>query len=256
MRLAPVITIGARRLAFRATPGNHLSSGKGAGEPRDRPADWPPGRRSGKNGAMTWTPPRTADLEPYLRGDGVIETTAPEILELASALGGQDVGDLVFTRRAFTWVRDEVAHSYDAKDPRVTITATEVLGERVGLCYAKSHLLTALLRSRGIATGLCYQRLSTEGGHVIHGLIAVHLDGRWRRLDPRGNNDRVSSSFDLEHERLAYSVDPEAGEVDYPEVRALAAAEVIDALRGGVDVLSLPLPSELAGTDRETLPLG
>lgn len=120
----------------------------------------------------------------------------------------------------------------------------------MGLCYAKSHLLTALLRSRGVPAGLCYQRLGTGEGHVIHGLIAVHFGGRWRRLDPRGNNDRVHSTFDLERERLAYPVDQAAGEIDYPEVRAVVAAEIISALRGGMDVLSMPLPSVLGGADR------
>jgi transglutaminase-like putative cysteine protease len=79
-------------------------------------------------------------------------------------------------------------HSLDAGDPRVTVTAAQILIEGVGLCYAKSHLLIALLRSRGIPAGLCYQRLTDgDSGHMVHGLVAVHLDGGWHRQDPRGN---------------------------------------------------------------------
>ena len=64
---------------------------------------------------------------------------------------------MAFTRAAFEWVRDSIGHSYDVSDPRITLSATEVLEHRVGLCYAKSHLLAALLRAEGIPTGLCYQ---------------------------------------------------------------------------------------------------
>jgi len=39
----------------------------------------------------------------------------------------------------------------------VTCSASEVLREGTGICFAKSHLLAALLRAVGIPAGLCYQ---------------------------------------------------------------------------------------------------
>lgn len=187
----------------------------------------------------------TMHLEPYLVSDSIVQASALEIIDLAHRLRTSNPSDLAFMQAAFEWVRDHIDHSYDVADPRVTITATEVLAAGVGLCYAKSHLLAALLRSEGIPTGLCYQRLATEHGHVIHGLVAVYVEGYWRRLDPRGNNDRLSSSFDLENESLAYWPNPQLGEIDYPQVYALPASEVIIALAPRDNALAMALPSTL-----------
>jgi hypothetical protein len=48
-----------------------------------------------------------------------------------------------------------------------------------------------------VPAGLCYQRLGDGDGHVLHGLVAVHLDGRWHRIDARGNNAHVDARFTL-----------------------------------------------------------
>jgi len=201
----------------------------------------------GKNVAMMWIAPETDDLAPYLRSDSIVEAGSPAIAELAQRLRAAtaSTAEHDFIRAAFDWVRDQILHSFDARDPRVTLTATEVLTHRVGLCYAKSHLLAALLRSEGVPAGFCYQRLETETGHVVHGLVAVYSGGHWHRLDPRGNNERVTSSFDLEHEKLAYKTDPTLGEIDYPGVYAAPAAEVVSALGTGRDALAMPLPAGL-----------
>lgn len=88
-------------------------------------------------------------------------------------------------------------------------------------CYAKSHLLAALLRANGIPAGLCYQRLtiSNDGPpFCLHGLNAVFLDNYgWYRVDARGNNDNVDARFTPPVERLAFSTDME-GECDFPEI--------------------------------------
>lgn len=185
------------------------------------------------------------NLEPYLVSDSIVQASASEIVGLARQLRTNNPEDLAFLKAAFEWVRDRINHSFDVADPRVTFTATEVLVAGVGLCYAKSHLLAALLRSEGIPTGFCYQRLATERGHVIHGLVAVHVNGQWRRLDPRGNNERVSSSFELEEESLVYRPNPELGEVDYPMVFAHPVPEVVIAFGTGNNALAMRLPSVL-----------
>ncbi len=86
--------------------------------------------------------------------------------------------DADFAKVAFGFVRDNISHSWDAKDPRVTLSASDVLRQGVGLCCAKAHLLAGLLRAQGVPTGLCYQRLTDDGEQFdVHGLTAVYLDG-------------------------------------------------------------------------------
>lgn len=191
----------------------------------------------------------------YLAADAVVEADAEPVRALAAQLRAEHGDDVAFTRAAFEWVRDEVAHSWDAKDPRVTCTATEVLTERVGLCYAKSHLLAAVLRAEGVPTGLCYQILTDataapvpEDEYMVHGLVAVHLDGGWHRLDPRGNKPGVDARFSLDEEHLAWPVRPELGEQDLPEVHVVPHPVVLAALASADDVLELcgRLPGSLS----------
>ncbi|SEM16971.1 transglutaminase-like domain-containing protein [Rhodococcus maanshanensis] len=180
-----------------------------------------------------------APPENYLAGNEFIDVDDQSVRALALTLRQGAGGDVPFAKAAFEWVRDEVGHSYDVQDPRVTLTASEVLAQRVGLCYAKSHLLAALLRSEGVPTGLCYQRLAHGDGHVLHGLVAIYLNGAWRRQDPRGNKEGVDAQFSLDSEQLAWHVVPALGEVDYPQIFAAPAPCVVETLRGATDVLSL-----------------
>jgi transglutaminase-like putative cysteine protease len=180
-----------------------------------------------------------AEASAYLSADEVVRSDAPEVIALVHELRGDATDDVAFAKAAYTWVRDRVTHSVDAQDPRRTVSATEVLRHRTGVCFAKSHLLAALLRAGGVPAGLCYQRLGDGDGHVLHGLVAVHLDGRWHRIDARGNNAHVDARFTLYRERLAWVADPAAGEVDYPQVFVRPAPEVVAALRGSHDMLEL-----------------
>ncbi|KRC53210.1 MULTISPECIES: transglutaminase-like domain-containing protein [unclassified Nocardioides] len=178
----------------------------------------------------------------YLGADDVVESTAAEVVALAERLRGAAGDDEAFARAAFAWVRDEIAHAGDAGDPRFAVSATDVLEDGVGWCYAKAHLLTAVLRAGGVPTGLCYQWLTddgTAGGFVVHGLVAVHLDGSWHRQDPRGNKPGVAAEFSLGEERLAWPVDPALGERDLPEVYVAPAPGVVAALRRGVLAVEL-----------------
>lgn len=169
----------------------------------------------------------------YLGADEVVESTAPSVVALAEQLGAGVLDDAAFAAAAFAWVRDEIAHAGDAGDPRFAVSATEVLADGVGWCYAKAHLLAAVLRAGGVPTGLCYQKLGDGDAHVVHGLVAVLLDGAWHRQDPRGNKPGVAAEFSLGEERLAWPVDPAAGEVDWPEVHVVPAPGVVAALRRG-----------------------
>ncbi|WP_158375326.1 transglutaminase-like domain-containing protein [Cellulosimicrobium cellulans] len=192
-----------------------------------------------------WRSPQAARPDRFLGSGLVIQTQHPQVRRLAASLrGGRD--DEQFARAAFEWVRDEIAHSFDAGDPRATLTASEVLYHGVGLCYAKSHLAAAVLRAGGVPTGLCYQLLADEeNGFVLHGLIAVYLRGRWHRQDVRGNRPGLDAQFSLDRERLAYTLDPESGEIDYPHVQVAPARTVVDVLSTAENILTATLPSSL-----------
>lgn len=157
-------------------------------------------------------------------------------------------------RQAFAFVRDQIAHSWDIQSQRVTASASDVLRHREGICYAKSHLLTALLRAMGVPCGLCYQRLTLgdtpETGYCVHALNAVYLDGlgRWVRLDARGNKPGVDAQFSLTEERLAFPIREHLGERDYPTIYAEPHQRITEALQAHHDCLAMyqnGLPADL-----------
>jgi transglutaminase-like putative cysteine protease len=148
-------------------------------------------------------------------------------------------------RRTFEFVRDSIHHSWDIQSPQVTCKASEVLSYGEGLCYAKSHLLAALLRAQGIPTGFCYQRLAVDAtaemGYTLHGLNAVYLasEARWIRLDARGNKPGIQTEFSTSKEQLAYVVQSELDEIDYPTIYAQPHPKVVKALREQTNCLHL-----------------
>jgi transglutaminase-like putative cysteine protease len=178
---------------------------------------------------------RSSDIDGYLGSSEFIDHTHPDIQEVARDLCScakkkikqmpEEVSvdlETEIARITFEYVRDVVAHSADIQSNTITIKASEVLKKGEGICYAKSHLLAALLRNNGIPTALCYQllRLDQEVNVpiILHGLNAVFLRsvGQWIRLDARGNKPGIHAQFSLQDERLAFSADPNMGEKDIP----------------------------------------
>jgi len=138
-------------------------------------------------------------MKKYLKSTEIIDCSNPSIIKLAGKLSAGATSDEVFAKKTFEWVRDNIKHSYDFRLNPVTCKASDVLLHKTGYCYAKSHLLAALLRANGIPAGLCYQRLSIDGQgspYSLHGLNAVHLkDFGWYRIDARGNKPGVDAQF-------------------------------------------------------------
>ncbi|MER6196202.1 transglutaminase family protein [Streptomyces sp. NPDC001586] len=176
------------------------------------------------------------DIHAYLASDEAIDHWHPLVQETADALWSATGDAYSYAKAAFEFVRDEIPHSADSGDMRVSWRASDVLATRNGICYAKSHALAALLRAQGIPAALCYQRLTDDDGSnpVVHGLVAVRLPGgdRWSRLDPRGNKPGVDAQFSLDREQLAFPVRPELGEIDYPELHAAPHPAALGALQG------------------------
>ncbi|HVB21834.1 MAG TPA: transglutaminase family protein [Ktedonobacteraceae bacterium] len=184
-------------------------------------------------------------LEDYLSEDEIVDYSHPLLQETICRLQSTEDSEIERVRKTFEFVRDTIHHSCDIQSVRVTCKASEVLSFGEGLCYAKSHLLAALLRAQGIPTGFCYQRLVAGStlamGHSLHGLNAVYLSSleKWIRLDARGNKPGVQSEFSTEEERLAYIVQPELDEIDYPIIYDRPHPVVVDALQTHTDCLVL-----------------
>jgi 23S rRNA maturation mini-RNase III len=160
--------------------------------------------------------------------------TSPEIQAISEKLASSD--EIECIKNAYEYVRDEISHTADINGDVVTCKASEVLREKQGVCYSKSHLLAAILRYNKIPTGLCYQRIilcdSEYPYLILHGLNAVYIESlnRWIRLDARGNKTGVNAQFSLEREQLAFPVRPEKGEEDIAGIFAVPRADVIKAL--------------------------
>ena len=123
-----------------------------------------------------------------------------------------------------------------------------------GICYAKSHLLAALLRAEGIPTGFCYQRLmlfdTPEKGYCIHALNAIYIQSlnKWIRLDARGNKRDINAQFSVTEEKLAFRINRTLSEIDYPMIYDKPHPKIIQVLKEHSDALTMyqfHLPSDL-----------
>ncbi|WP_292465736.1 transglutaminase family protein [Methanolobus sp.] len=172
-------------------------------------------------------------MQDYLRPTTVIDFDHPAIMKEAKELAEGSENPVEITRLCFEFVRDEIRHSHDHRMNPVTLKASEVLEHRTGYCYAKSHLLAALLRANSIPAGLCYQRLSRNDDGApfcLHGLNAVYLEMiGWYRIDARGNREGVNAQFNPPHEQLAYDIRI-GGEADLPEIWADPLPVVVETL--------------------------
>jgi len=172
-------------------------------------------------------------VKEYLESTEYIDWKSPEIQNLAKELATGLKSDEEIAKKCFEWVRDTIKHSWDYQLNPVTCKASDVLRHKTGYCYAKSHLLAALLRANQIPAGLCYQRLSIEGNgapYCLHGLNAIHLKAHgWYRIDSRGNKEGVNAAFTPPKEQLAFPT-TEKLEQDLPEIHAEPLPAIIQAL--------------------------
>ncbi len=182
-------------------------------------------------------------MQQYLEESDIIDWKNPDIQALAEAISKGNTSELDIAKKSFEWVRDNIRHSWDYQLNPVTCKASDVLRYRTGYCYAKSHLLGALLRANAIPCGFCYQRLSLEGNgkpYCLHGLNAVYLqDYGWYRIDARGNKEDVNAQFTPPIEQLAFQVVHDKIEQDFPEILAMPLPIVIKTLQANKTYLEL-----------------
>lgn len=194
------------------------------------------------------------NIEDYLEETEDIDFSHPTINNLSDELFSRSSNVVDFIKNAYEFVRDQIAHSWDIQSNRITCSASEVLFYKEGICYAKSNLLSALLRSKGIPTGFCYQRLTIgdtpDTGYCIHALNAAYINsiGRWVRFDARGNKAGIAAEFSLTEEKLAFPIRQQYNEIDYLEIYKQPNSKTIQVLKQNTNAIHMclnGLPSEL-----------
>jgi len=198
----------------------------------------------------------TNNIDKYLESSNIIDYTTKSITDLAEFLFAESNDTMDYIKNTYEYVRDQISHSADAGEDVITCSASEVLVAGHGICFAKSHLLAALLRVKGIPCGFCYQKLilddETAPVLIYHGLNGVYLEEykKWIRLDARGNKEGVNAQFSVETEQLAFPIRPEKGEEDSFVVYPEPDESIIKALRENRTRTELwqNLPTELTYT--------
>jgi transglutaminase-like putative cysteine protease len=173
-------------------------------------------------------------FEQFLRSTEIVDWSHSAVHAKARELSLGSADPVETARRCFEWVRDTIEHSSDFHRNPVTCTASEALLAGTGYCYAKSHLLAALLRANNVPAGFCYQRLSiddTGAPYSLHGLNAVHFsEFGWYRIDARGNKPGVDAQFRPPVEQLAFGLNF-PGERAFPDILPDPLPAVVEALR-------------------------
>jgi len=190
--------------------------------------------------------PISNNIEDYLKSSYYIDYENQSIIDKANEITINCKNNIEIIKSIYHFVRDDVHHSWDSQDEIVTIKASDVLKYETGICYAKSHLLCAMLRYKGIPTGLCYQRLTLSDnddslGYCIHGLNAVYLKNfnKWVRIDARGNKQGVNANFSIDVETLAFSIRSQFDEVDYPQIYFEPHRLIIQTLENSSNALNM-----------------
>jgi len=87
-------------------------------------------------------------MQEFLKSTDIIDWQHPLVLEQALELSNNLDNPIEIAKSCFEWVRDEIYHSSDFQMNPVTLKASEVLENKTGFCYAKSHLLAAFFESQ------------------------------------------------------------------------------------------------------------
>ena len=181
--------------------------------------------------------PESDDLNEYLASDAVVDWQNPAVQQKALELTQALSDEVAKARCLYEWVRDTISLPDDGEDDLVTCLASEVLHHGTGICFAKSHLLAALLRAVMIPAGFCYQVLRydppVDNEPVLHGFNAIYLAtlGKWIRVDARGNTEGINAQFSTKKERLAFEMDELAEEFIYEAIFAVPDSSVVKILK-------------------------
>ena len=193
-------------------------------------------------------------MDKFLAASRYIDFDADNIQAKIYELFSDSMSSIDKARIAFEFVRDEIPHSFDCDATVITARASDVLKYRTGICHAKANLLAALLRSQGVPTGFCFQRITLADddsmGYCVHAFNAVYVGGKWIKLDARGNKPGVHTHFSTEEPSLAFECRPEYEEHFWKGIYAephLATMRALEESRHLQDVIE-KLPDEIDTT--------
>ena len=184
--------------------------------------------------------------EKYLEKSKYVDYNNESVYKLAIDLKNKSSDKIDLIKNTYHYVRDNIKHSWDVQDKRVTVSASDCLKEGVGICWAKANLLAALLRANNIPSGFSYQRLTLgdtmDSGYCIHALNTVYISelDKWIRLDARGNKIGVNAEFSLDKEILAFNIKNE-GEIDYHDNHSYPDKGLMKVLEESKDALDMYL---------------
>ena len=193
------------------------------------------------------------DKNAYLASTEYMNWNHPLIQAKAAELFNENMSEAEKIKAAFTFVRDGIPHTGDIGGHDIAHNAVEALEQGHAVCYVKSMLLAALLRSQGIAAGLCYQSLARANDHIIPALNGIYLRymQKWVRVAARGNLPGKEAEFYIDapdKEQLVFHVRAEMDEVDYPTIYAeppKATTIVLEENTDCAEVLKCKLPERL-----------
>jgi transglutaminase-like putative cysteine protease len=174
--------------------------------------------------------PLKDDINEYLLSSEILDFDNKIVSKKASELS-KGLNDIQKAKSLYEFVRDKIDHSSDIYNNEISFKASDVLNKGHGICFAKSHLLAALLRCEKIPAGFCYQKVFIGSEKILHGLNGVFLNEKWFRLDARGNVGGINANFSINEEKLAYNIKNEFDGVDYPHVHSKPIPEIIKILK-------------------------
>jgi transglutaminase-like putative cysteine protease len=125
----------------------------------------------------------------------VIDSDHPVVRQTADRVAG-DADGAEAVGRLFDYVRDALRYDMaPVLDQRSDWTASSTIERGYGFCQQKAVALAALLRARGVPSGVAAEDLLDHripppyvehmGSQVLpfHGFTIAYVDGEWRRLD-------------------------------------------------------------------------
>jgi len=170
----------------------------------------------------------------FLEEHPYVDFTHPAIISLGKSLFSGLTEAEEIARAAYLFVRDEIPHSFDIESDLVPVKASDVLLAGTGICHSKANLLAALLRLAGIPAGFCFEHITLARdeklGYCVHGFNAAYINGRWVKLDARGNKEGIRSEFSLDEFIPAFVPRDGYDEYFYPGIYAEPLAEAMEML--------------------------
>ncbi len=118
------------------------------------------------------------EMSAFLQPEFNIESDAPEIIEQANRILGDEKNPVSAARKLLNWVY----RNLEKKPVVVVPSALEVLKTRMGDCNEHATLLTALLRASGIPAKISIGLIYTRGKFFYHAWTEAYA-GEWISMD-------------------------------------------------------------------------